>query len=39
MTSYHGAWYANKTSETGWGSNKIYVPASYLGNGVFTAGD
>ena len=35
MTSYHGSWYTNRTSEAGWSNNAIYVPASYLGSGNF----
>lgn len=35
MTSYHGSWYSNRTSEAGWSNNAIYVPASYLGSGSF----
>mgnify|MGYP004486711281 CR=1 FL=1 len=35
MTSYHGSWYTNRTSEAGWSNNAIYVPATYLGSGSF----
>lgn len=38
MTSYHGSWYSYTTVESGWASNKVYVPTSFYGTGNFYAG-
>lgn len=37
LSSYHGEWYQNKTTEGGWTGNKVYIPSSTYGTGKFVA--
>lgn len=37
LSSYHGAWYQNKTSEGGWSGDAVYIPSSTYGTGTFVA--
>lgn len=37
LSSYHGAWYQNTTSEGGWKGNAVYIPSSTYGSGTFVS--